>query len=139
MIRSPPHVYTDIPSDARSIRSQATYSSGLPSSLASGNFGSTRSSSYAPSALSQAGHDDDASSLAGSSIAFNQADRISVVDGTDYKSFQDDDVRSQISGVSPITVLPAVSLSVERVFTVLCCYFSGHNLVEPPPSINILL
>jgi len=77
-----------IPSDAVSIRSQATYLSGLPTGFASA-FGSARTSSYAPSAATQ--RDDDASSVAGS-IAISQADRLSTAEST----MDDDDVRSQV-------------------------------------------
>lgn len=76
-----------IPSDAVSIRSQATYLSGLPPGFSSA-FGSARTSSYAPSAATQ--RDDDASSVAGS-IAISQADRLSTAESI----MDDDDVRSQ--------------------------------------------
>lgn len=110
-----------IPSDARSVRSQATYSSGLPTFSQSGSSypaGVKRGpSSYASSTFSQdllGSHDsqsvrDDASSVAGggvggSSVAYSQADRLrrasmSLSDAvSDYKSqeggWRDDDDRS---------------------------------------------
>ncbi|KAK4697556.1 regulator of nonsense transcripts 1, partial [Phenoliferia sp. Uapishka_3] len=112
-----------IPSDAQSVRSQATYSSGLPTFSQSSNSGYANgvkrgASSYASSTFSQdlLSHDsqsvrDDASSVAdgaGSSIAYSQADRlrrasISLSDDVssfDYKSQDgrdDDDTRSTFS------------------------------------------
>ncbi|KAM0792340.1 ATP-dependent helicase NAM7 [Microbotryomycetes sp. NB124-2] len=114
---------SSIPSDAQSVRSQATYSSGLPSFSQSGSSvysnGIKRgaASSYASSAYSQgfmSSNDagsmrDDASSIAGggdraSTIALSQADRLSMADSMsnfDYKSSQgdfDDDTRSSFAG-----------------------------------------
>ncbi|KAI5480920.1 ATP-dependent helicase NAM7 [Pseudohyphozyma bogoriensis] len=106
-----------IPSDAQSVRSQATYSSGLPTFSQSGSYPNSvkrGASSYASSTFSQdlLSHDsqsvrDDASSIAGgtaASIAFSQADRLrrgslSLTDdlGSDYKSQIDDDARSSFS------------------------------------------
>ncbi|GAA5919770.1 hypothetical protein JCM1841_005847 [Sporobolomyces salmonicolor] len=104
---------SSIPSDAQSVRSQATYSSGLPTfSQAGSAYPSSvkRSvSSYASSTFSQdllSSNDassvrDDASSVAGggigaaSSVGFSQADRLSMADAaSDYKSqagWRDDD------------------------------------------------
>jgi len=90
-----------IPSDAQSIRSQATYASGMPSALSS-YAGSTKR--YAASSV----RDDDASSIAGSSIAYSQADRLRRLETStengleDYKSQagDDDDTRSVISAVA---------------------------------------
>jgi hypothetical protein len=85
--------------DAQSIRSQASYASGLPASLLASTVGrrTPYASSYAPSIISQAGRDDDASSIAGSSIAYSQADRLSVAGDSEYKQgFGDDDTRSQV-------------------------------------------
>lgn len=104
-----------IPSDAQSVRSQATYASGLPTFSQSGSSyppsvkrGAT--SSYASSTFSQdlLSHDsasvrDDASSVAGGpagSIAYSQADRLRDDAGEDYKSqlgWVDDDARSTFS------------------------------------------
>lgn len=113
-----------IPSDAQSIRSQATYSSGLPTFSQSTYPSSVKrglSSSYASSTFSQDltngdsnSTRDDASSVGGvesidggSSIAYSQADRLrraslSLSDAVsfDYKSeisWRDDDDRSEIS------------------------------------------
>ena len=110
-----------IPSDAQSVRSQATYSSGLPTFSQAGGYPSSvkrgASSSYASSTFSQdltSGTDsssvrDDASSVAGgpaSSIAYSQADRLRrgslSTSDADYKSQEgnwrdDDDVSSQFS------------------------------------------
>lgn len=103
-----------IPSDAQSVRSQATYSSGLPTFSQAGssypNGVKRGASSYASSTFSQdlLSHTDsqsvrdDASSVAGggaSSIAFSQADRLrrnslslsDAVSSFDYKSQRDDD------------------------------------------------
>lgn len=84
--------------DAQSIRSQASYASGLPASLLASTVGrrTPYASSYAPSIISQAGRDDDASSIAGSSIAYSQADRLSVAGDSEYKQGFDDDTRSQV-------------------------------------------
>lgn len=112
-----------IPSDAQSVRSQATYSSGLPTFSQSGSTGypdgvkrgasSYASSTYSQDLLSSDSQSvrDDASSVAGgpaSSIAYSQADRlrrasISLSDDVssfDYKSQDgrdDDDARSSFS------------------------------------------
>ncbi|KAK4053831.1 ATP-dependent RNA helicase [Microbotryomycetes sp. JL201] len=113
---------SSIPSDAQSVRSQATYSSGLPTfsqpgASAYSNGIKRGASSYASSAYSQgfmSSNDassmrDDASSIAGggdraSTIALSQADRLSMADSMsnfDYKSSHgdfDDDVRSSFAG-----------------------------------------
>lgn len=109
-----------IPSDAQSVRSQATYSSGLPTFSQSGSSypaGVKRgASSYASSTFSQdlLSHDsqsvrDDASSVAGGnggSMAYSQADRLrrgslSLSEAVSYKSeegnWRDDDERSTFS------------------------------------------
>lgn len=110
-----------IPSDAQSVRSQATYSSGLPTFSQAGGYPSSvkrgTTSSYASSTFSQdltSGTDsssvrDDASSVAGgtaSSIAYSQADRLRrgslSASDADYKSQEgnwrdDDDASSQFS------------------------------------------
>jgi len=98
-----------IPSDAQSVRSQATYASGLPS-FGAGQFSgrSYASSTISQDLMSQDPHalTDDASSVAGS-IAFSQADRLGRNPGEfrgDYKSMaQDDDARSQVSLSTQIT------------------------------------
>ncbi|GAA6022794.1 hypothetical protein JCM11491_006408, partial [Sporobolomyces phaffii] len=101
---------SSIPSDAQSVRSQATYSSGLPTFSQAGSAypssvkrSAAGSSSYASSTFSQdlllsatdgaSVRGDDASSVAGggigaaSSVGFSQADRLSLVDGGSvYKS-----------------------------------------------------
>lgn len=119
-----------IPSDAQSVRSQATYASGLPS-FGGGQFSgrsyascmsffltlcpalancalSLLSATISQDLMSQDPHalTDDASSVSGS-IAFSQADRLRRPPGqfaNDYKSIpQDDDARSQVSLSTQIT------------------------------------
>lgn len=100
---------SSIPSDVQSVRSQATYSSGLPTFSQAGSTypssvkrSNASASSYAASTFSQdllSSNDassvrDDASSINGggglgstSSIGFSQADRLSLTDAaSDYKS-----------------------------------------------------
>ncbi|GAA5932881.1 uncharacterized protein JCM15063_002230 [Sporobolomyces koalae] len=112
---------SSIPSDAQSVRSQMTYSSGLPTFSQAGlTYPSSvkrTASSYASSTFSQdllSSNDassirDDASSIAGggigaSSIGFSQADRLSLTDAaSEYKSqagWRDDesDMRSTYTG-----------------------------------------
>ncbi|GAA6060133.1 hypothetical protein JCM10212_001430 [Sporobolomyces blumeae] len=112
---------SSIPSDAQSVRSQATYSSGLPTFSQAGSAYPSAvkrsASSYASSTFSQdllSSNDassirDDSSSVAGggiaaSSIGFSQADRLSLADAaSDYKSqagWRDDesDMRSAYAG-----------------------------------------
>ncbi|GAA6004679.1 hypothetical protein JCM10207_000978 [Rhodosporidiobolus poonsookiae] len=103
---------SSIPSDVQSVRSQATYSSGLPTfSQAGSAYPSSLkrgASSYASSAFSQdllsAPSDADASSVAGGiaasaagSVGYSQADRLSLADSMSaYKSQAgfDDDART---------------------------------------------
>ncbi|KAI5900585.1 uncharacterized protein SCHCODRAFT_02039777 [Schizophyllum commune H4-8] len=111
-----------IPSDIQSLRSQATYSSGLPSFTAAGPFGAVRGAngakrsnySYASSIISQdAGPSTtDGSSVVGSSIgnpsmAYSQSDRLrrrgsfgssSVTGTSDLGSLSQYDYKSQDDG-----------------------------------------
>jgi regulator of nonsense transcripts 1 len=108
-----------IPSDMQSVRSQATYSSGLPTFTSSGPFGAQRGpggakrstySSYASSVVSQdvgnSGSIADTGSVidGGSSIAYNQSDRLrrrgsfgssSVAGASDLGSISQYDYKSQ--------------------------------------------
>ena len=105
-----------IPSDMQSVRSQATYSSGIPMFAGTGGpFGSTRSNgvkraSYASSIISQdAGPTTDSGSVVGSvsggpSLAFSQSDRLrrrgsfgsaSVTGTSDIGSVSQYDYKSQ--------------------------------------------
>ncbi|KAI0053930.1 P-loop containing nucleoside triphosphate hydrolase protein [Auriscalpium vulgare] len=111
-----------IPSDVQSLRSQATYSSGLPVFSASGPFGASvprgagakRSTySYASSIISQDGPVDSGSSIIGGPsdrVAYSHSDRLrrrpsfgsevgSLSSGFDYKSQDEaadmDDMKSQ--------------------------------------------
>ncbi|KAL7005337.1 ATP-dependent RNA helicase [Cystobasidiomycetes sp. EMM_F5] len=93
-----------IPSDAQSVRSQATYSSGLPS-FGTGQFSGR---SYASSTISQDLMSQDPRGIDdASSIAFSQADRLRRAPsafGSEYKAMaQDDDTRSQVSLSTQIT------------------------------------
>ncbi|GAA5990491.1 hypothetical protein JCM11641_007736 [Rhodosporidiobolus odoratus] len=106
---------SSIPSDVQSVRSQATYSSGLPTFSQAGSAYPSNikrgASSYAASTLSQdllssAPSDADSLSVAGGglgsastagSVSFSQADRLSFADGgSEYKSQGgfDDDART---------------------------------------------
>lgn len=86
-----------IPSDVQSIRSQATFVSGVPSNLTSSAL-----SSYAGSSRFNGGSvrgDDDTHSLANSSIAYSQADRLTHLESdaeSQYKA-DEDDAKSVIS------------------------------------------
>ncbi len=94
-----------IPSDVQSLRSQATYSSGMPSfGFGMGMGMGKRTTSYASSIISQ-----EPSSSGGGGLAFSQSDRLSQYDELDYKSQDDagefDDVKSQYAGTqSGVTV-----------------------------------
>lgn len=87
-----------IPSDAQSIRSQATFASGVPSNLTSSAL-----SSYAGSTRGFNGtsiRDDDTHSIANSSVAYSQADRLSHLETdieSQYKAGDDDETKSVIS------------------------------------------
>ncbi|GAA5822875.1 hypothetical protein JCM11251_004409 [Rhodosporidiobolus azoricus] len=111
---------SSIPSDVQSVRSQATYSSGLPTFSQAGSTypsslkrGAGAASTYASSTFSQdllssAPSDADTASVAGGgigganaigSVGYSQADRLSLADAaSDYKSqagwTNDDDART---------------------------------------------
>ncbi|KAG1893281.1 uncharacterized protein F5891DRAFT_986031 [Suillus fuscotomentosus] len=68
-----------IPSDVQSLRSQATYSSGLPPYVCSGCSGVEERSaygSYASSIISQDAGPPSTASIGGSAMAFSQSDRL---------------------------------------------------------------
>jgi hypothetical protein len=93
-----------IPSDVQSIRSQATYVSGLPSNFTSSGLSSYGGSMRSVKTASVAGSFADETA----SIAFSQADRLNADDTeSEYKSQAgtlDDDRLSQLSSTTPSQV-----------------------------------